>query len=173
MQLLTNANPLALWQDVIKQAENRCEVMLKQELEAYLATLLNRYTNQPELIKQTLAKGFLAAQQQTQHERQFSLQVVGDQCLLFAGLFPATAEKRLVSIGYFVEIGRSAYSSISSCANDLFQLLAMQFVVLMDVLQSIREYPDLLPLQAYDQWQEVGSLRALRILRSYSKHNGI
>jgi hypothetical protein len=158
-----------LWQEVIKNAESRCAVTLKVELESYLISMLVRHTDKPHLSKQVFATAFLEALQLNEHQRHLSLQQVGDQCLLFAGLFPLAAEKRLVKISYFVNLGQSAYSAISQRTNDLFGSLAFQFVVLMDVLQSIRSTPDLLPLQAYEQWTEVGSQRALQILRKYTK----
>lgn len=168
MNVLTNSTPIILWQDVVKHAESRCSITLKEELEAYLVSLLVRYTNKPEIVKQIVATAFLEAMQKREKQRNMSLQDVGDQCLLFAGLFPRAAEKRNVKIGYFVDLGRSAYSAISAKTTDLYGSLAVEFVVLMDVLQSIRQVPDLLPLEAYDQWMEVGSQRALKILNEYT-----
>lgn len=170
MKLMTSENALMLWQDAVKEAKNRCSVELKGELETYLVCLLDRYTNQPDVAKQVLATAFLEASQAPEPVRQVSLQEVGDQCLLYAGLFPKTAQKRLVKISYFVDIGQTAYTTISSHTNDIFNLLAFKFVVLMDVLQSIRNEPDLMPIDAYEQWQEVGSQRALRILKTYTKN---
>lgn len=169
MKLLTNKNSLLLWQDVVKEAECRCSIELKGDIESYLVNLLDRYTNQPDVVKQVLATAFLEAQQQSHQSRKNSLQIVGDQCLLFAGLFPQVAGRRLVKISYFVDMGRHAYISVSDCTNDLFSHLAIQFVIMMDVLQSIREYPALLPLEAYEQWRDVGSERALAILKTYTK----
>src|SRR5437016_2911471 len=108
MNLLTNETVLILWQDVVKNAEDRCSISLKEELEAYLVSLLVRYTNKPEVAKQVLATAFMEALQRRANQRNVSLQHVGDQCLLFAGLFPRVAEKRHVKINYFVDLGRSA-----------------------------------------------------------------
>jgi len=167
MKLMTQSSALALWQDVIKQAERQCHISLKTELESYLVSLLMRYINKPELVKQIIATAFLEAISNRHHER-FALQNVGDQCLIYAGLFPKTAEKHLVKISYFVDMGQGAYGKISQCANDIYSLLAAQFVALMDILQSIR-CDTLLPLEAYEQWEQVGSQRALRILQSYTQ----
>lgn len=167
MNLLTNDNIIALWKDTVQHAKNQCAITLENELETYLVSLLVQYTSRPEVVKQLLATTFLEAQK---GHNQHALREVGDQCLLFAGLFPHAAERKLVKISYFVDLGRSAYASISCDTNDLFRLLAYQFVGLMDVLQSIRPHPDLLPLEAYDQWIEVGSQRALRILQEYTHH---
>jgi hypothetical protein len=169
MGLLTNISPLALWQEVVKTAENRCAINLREELESYLISLLMRYTNKPELAKQILATAYLEAMQQNRTYREISLQHVGDQCLIFAGLFPRLAETRHVKLSYFVDLGRSAYSAVSHQANDLFGSLAIQFVLLMDVLQSIRYPNDMSPLEAYAQWHDVGSQLALNILQSYTK----
>lgn len=167
MSLLTNDNSLMLWQDTIKQAVGRCDIELQRDLEAYLIQLLIRYTNQPDIAKQVFAVRFLEGRQLFQSH---NMRAIGDQCLLLTGLFPRLAEKRLVKVSYFVHIGQEAYISLSGTTNDLFDLLAHQFVILMDVLQSIRPHHDLMPLEAYELWQDTGSLRAYQILRSYSPH---
>lgn len=173
MTLLTNENTHLLWQDTLRLAENRCSISLGHELEAYLISLLMRYTSNALLAKRVLAISFLEAQQQQVHHRAVSLQAVGDECLLYAGLFPQAANKRQVKISYYVDLGRSAYISISHNANDLFETLAMDFVVLMDVLQSIGHSSTLMPLEAYELWHDVGSQRAYQILQSYTKGSPI
>lgn len=169
MSLLTHDNQVMLWQDVIKHAESRCSIALNAELETYLISLLMRYTSKPEIAKQMLATAFLEALQLRDRERSLHLQKVGDECLIFAGLFPHIIEKRHVNIAYFVDLGRSAYANVSKTAHDLYWSLAWQFVSLMDVLQSVRPYSDLLPLEAYEQWNEVGSQRALKMLQAYTQ----
>lgn len=168
MSLLTTNDTLGLWQTVVKEAEGQCAIILEKELEAYLVALLMRYTNQPDVLQHTAATSFLNAFHNDVH-RTSSLQHVGDQCLLFSGLFPRIAEKRHVKLSYFVKLGQSAYSAISGTANDLYGSLSMQFVMLMDVLQSIRQPADLLPLEAYEQWSTLGSQRALQMLQSYQR----
>jgi hypothetical protein len=81
------------------------------------------------------------------------------------------AEKRRVKISYFISLGRGAYHSISKQSDDVYARLSQQFVSIMDILQTIRRntQQDLLPLEAYDLWNEVGSQRALKVLKKYSK----
>ena len=168
MNILMKDTSIALWHDVVKNAEDNCSIVLKENLEAYLVALLVRYTTRPDIAKQILASAFLEALNMRENQRNASLQLVGDQCLIFAGFFPRLAEKRHVKLNYFVDLGKSAYGTISREADDLYWSLAVQFVGLMDILQSIRQTPDLLPLEAYEQWDAVGSQRALRILRQYT-----
>jgi hypothetical protein len=169
MPLFTNTNPIVLWQEVVRQAQGRCEIKLSEDLEYYLISLLTRYMDRPEVAQQVFATSFLEAMQQQQRQRLESLRDVGDQCLLFTGLFPQAAKRKQVKLSYFVDLGRSAYSNISASAHDLYWLLAYQFVAMMDVLQSIKKESDLLPLDAYDQWDELGSKHAWQFLQTYSK----
>ena len=173
-KLLNATSTVALWHDVIYQAENLCEVSLPQEVESYLVFLMIRYTATPDIVNHVMATDLLKGLQSGSGEREVKLQGVGDKCLIFSGLFPQQAEQRLVKISYFVNLGQSSYATLSREHNDLYWRLAHQFVLLMDVLQSLRQtsdkYPDLLPLQAYEQWSETGSQRAYTILKEYTRH---
>lgn len=173
MKILLNSTPAALWYDVVCEAEANCALNLKAELESYLVFLLVRYIDKPEIAKKILATQFLNATKKNSQEQMMLLQEVGDECLLFTGLFPKIVEKRHLKISYFVNLGQSAYSTISKNNNDLYDSLAKHFVPLMDILQSVRQYakecPDLLPLEAYDLWSETGSQRALRTLKQYTQ----
>ncbi len=170
MSLLIANTELVLWQDLVKMAEENCQVRLEIELESYLISLLIRYTNQPSLANQLFVKDFLqTVELDASYVRDNALRDIGDKCLIYSGLFPKAAAKKQVNISYFVQLGQSSYAHISKAATTIYRLLADQFVVLMDILQSIRPGFDLLPLEAYDQWQAVGSQRALRILRAYTK----
>ena len=172
MKLLLQATPLALWYETIHEAQKASAIFLEEEVESYLVFLMMRYTARPDVIQQIIASTFLKGLEMRFKQRETHLQEVGDVCLLLSGLFPAVAQKRLVNISYFVNIGQSAYGSISQSTNDLYSLLAHQFVSLMDVLQSMRCYsekhPDLLPLEAYELWSETGSKRAFSLIKEYT-----
>lgn len=173
MTLLVNSTTTGLWHEIIHEAEAACTIFLKEELEAYLVFLLARYVNKPEMMKQIIAQEFMEGLKHSHNQRAVAMQEVGDKCLLFSGLFPQMAEKRLVKVSYFVNIGQASYESISHKSTDLYGMLARQFVSLMDILQSIRRYSnemsDLLPIQAYDLWNESGSKRALHVLGQHSQ----
>ncbi len=166
--LLRHESVQQLWQHSIREAEGRLALTLPAHLEHYLTELLIRYSDKPDLAQQVFATNFLEAKQQPPKLRAMHLQIVGDQCLLYAGLFPQVAEAKLVTIRYFVDMGQSAYANVSHALHDLFWLLAKHFVRLMDVLQSLRPDSSLLPLMAYEQWREVGSERAYLLLKSYT-----
>lgn len=172
MQVLHNSTTTALWHDIIREAETQCNIQLKEELQSYLVFLMMRYTSRPDIANHVVAIDFLSGLGYKLSQKQQALQEVGDKCLIYSGLFPKRAQKRLVQLSYFVNLGQSSYANVSRIHNDLYARLAMQFVSLMDVLQALRvysgKYPDLLPLEAYDLWNETGSQRALNVLKKYT-----
>ena len=158
---------IVLWRETIQAAEVRCHVRLPAELENYLVSLMIRFTGQSSLARDSMATEYLRAMQEAQTVRRYALATVGDQCLLLTGIFPRLADRRHVKVRYFVDLGRTAYASVANTANDIYLMLAQQFVLLMDVLQAINERHILLPLEAYELWSELGSQRAYAILQSY------
>lgn len=172
MRLLLGSTPTALWQGVIHEAESHCTIKLREEIESYLVFLLMRYMDKPQLVKHIIATEFMSGLKDGRKKQQMAFQEVGDKCLLFSGLFPHMAEKRLVKISYFVDMGQAAYSTLSKKSNDLYGMLAKQFVPLMDILQSIRgskNFTDLMPLEAYELWNDTGSQRSYRMLKIYTQ----
>lgn len=171
MKVLTNSTSIALWQDIIQEAETQSGIPLNEDLESYLIFLLMRYLNRPEITKQVIASDYLQSLKLSTSKRLLALQEVGDKCLLFSGLFPHMAEKRLVKISYFVNLGQSAYGSVSARRNDLFGSLAKHFVMMMDVLQTLHVDTPLTPIEAYDLWNETSSRHAYEVLKKYA--NGV
>jgi len=172
MEILTRSGDMALWFDIVHDAEASCAISLQTEIESYLVFLLMRHLKRTDLASQILAKSFLEAMQASRHLRTETLRSVGDQCLLFAGLYPEVAKKRHVRPGYFVDLGQAAYSAGSLDGRDLYAALCREFVAMMDVLQSVRhpdgQIADLLPVDAFELWSDTGSKRALAQLRLYT-----
>jgi len=168
MSIITQASPSALWLQIVHDAEAACALSLEPDLESYLVFLLMRYMRQPDFATKAIAETFLSGINFPPAKRDLALQAVGDQCLLLAGLYPNIAQKRLVTISYFVKIGQSAYLFVSKENNDVYAHLGSQFVSLMDVLLAIRPDNSLLPLDVYQLWSETGSQRAFSLLKSYS-----
>ena len=62
----------------------------------YLVFLLMRFADKPHCTARIMAEDFLGSQLLHGEQRADSLREVGDHCLLFSGLFPELAERRLV-----------------------------------------------------------------------------
>lgn len=167
----------AQWCDLIADAKKMSSVSLTEELESYLVFLLMRFTKSPELSDKVLALDFLEHQKDKSKFSQDKLRDVGDSCLLFSGLFPGIAQRRQLRISYYVNMGRTAYLSLSENTNSnsvagLFYNLGGNFIPLMETLHGVREINSqgfLDPLAAQELWDDTKSSQALKILQQTSK----
>ena len=174
---LDSRGDVAQWQALLREAGRLRGIELDEELESYLVFTLMRWLRRPEMAQRVLALEFLEALQQQARQRDERLRDVGDQCLLFSGLFPQRAERRRVRISYYVDLGRGAYRNLSEGIGELARLfgrLAEEFVPAMDVLQSIRavggEPSGMTALQALELWSDTGSQTARAEL---SRHGAV
>ena len=167
--IVTEPTAAAQWQTLVSEAEQAAHRNLDENLESYLVFTLMRFNQQPEMVNSIMALEFLQASQQGRPD---NLRDVGDKCLLFSGLFPQTAKRRLVRISYFVNLGRSAYQHLhesqGNATSALYAQLASDFVPMMDVLLAMRELDGttqaLEPIEAFDLWQDTQSQHAKNTL---------
>ncbi len=164
----------AQWNKLVLEAEEAIHIHLDEDLESYLVFLLMRFHSRPEIAKSVMALEYLEGLQASGQMRREQMRSVGDQCLLYSGLFPQRARRSRVTIGYYVDLGRSAYRNLAedeqSALAETFTKLASHFVPLMDTLQALRSFgmeSSLLdPLAAAELWQESGSRYARAALES-------
>ena len=170
MKLVLQPTELAQWHALVSEAQVASSRQLDESLESYLVFLLMRFSGQPEMARRIMAMEFLEAQREPGLKSD-RLRDVGDQCLLFSGLFPKLAEKRLVKVSYFVALGRTAYDQLSGMvdrhSDRLYGRLAQTFVGIMDVLHAMRGLsgePVLDPLAAAELWADTGSQSAYQAM---------
>jgi hypothetical protein len=140
MTTVRSGSATALWQELIREGEQRRHLALGEELESYLVFALMRHLGDGHLGARVMALEWLTAHEPPM--RPDHLRDVGDRCLLIAGLFPRLAQRRRVDTRYYVDLGRGAYSSAASraprCERTLFDRLAEAFGSLVSVLAAIR-----------------------------------
>ncbi len=166
--IVTEPTATAQWHHLVHEAEVLANLTLNETLESYLVFTLMRFTQRPQLLHGIMALEFLNGLNEQGIRRHDNLRDVGDQCLLFAGLFPHNARRRLVRIGYFVNLGRSAYQQIHDDQQHttfkLYGQLASDFIAMMDVLLAMRSInpsnQPLSPLEAFELWEKTGSRQA-------------
>ena len=81
-------NPINQWQTLVAEASQACRPPLTEEIESYLVFLLMRFTDSPQIAHKLMAMEFLQGLTQFGTLRSQILRDVGDQCLLYSGLFP-------------------------------------------------------------------------------------
>ncbi|ALP52090.1 hypothetical protein Tel_02440 [Candidatus Tenderia electrophaga] len=170
--LVLEPTSTALWQALVSDAEAAANRQLDETLESYLVLTLMRFTQRPELVSSVMALEFLDSAQKAGQQQHAQLRDVGDKCLLVSGLFPQNAKRRLVSIGYFVNMGRSAYQQLHDKIHGFYGQLAADFIPMMDVLHAMRELNDQSQhidlLDAFELWEETGSQHALERVKDGS-----
>lgn len=180
-KIITSPSTTTQWQSLVNEASQLCKIHLTEELESYLVFLLMRFMNSPQLTHKSMGIEFLTSINRSGSLRSLALRDVGDQCLLYSGLFPGRARRRLVKVSYYVNLGKSAYKSLAFTSkysdSDLFYTLYNNFVNLMDILQATREINNagngLDPLMAEELWHDTGSEHALHILQKFTVHRGV
>lgn len=149
-ELILEASAAATWQRVLREAAERVQIPLNEERESYLILTLLHYLGRPELVRSVLALQFLDALSEDGRYRRESLRDVGDQCLLYAGLFPEQTRRRRVSASYFIDLGRTAYREVAedtpSALGNLYEGLARAFDDLAFVLRALRDRSDVAAL---------------------------
>ena len=167
-QLILDSSELSQWHALVREAEQDYGCHLDEAMQSYLVFTLMRFAKNSQLNAHALAIDYLNAHHLSSNLRSEQLRDIGDQCLLVSGLYPQSAEKRQVGVTYYVDLGRSAYHHISTVTQkgiaELYQQLSESFVLLMDLLQTIRQYtmPALQPIAAMDLWQQTGSRAAFK-----------
>ena len=172
--LVLHPTDVSQWHALVDEAQAASEHRLDEALESYLVFLLMRFADQPQLVESIMALEYLKATGDTSPRQCDKLRDVGDQCLLFSGMFPHLAERRLVKVSYYVNLGRTAYDQLAALADrkseQLYSRLAHAFVAVMDVLHAIRSLngnPALTALQASELWADTGSRVAYATLRDH------
>ncbi len=167
-KIILESSELSQWHTLVSEAEQDYGCQLDETMQSYLVFTLMRFAKDQQLNSQALAIDYLTSHKLPPSLRNEQLRSIGDQCLLVSGLFPQTAEKRQVSVDYYVNVGRSAYHHISTVTQqgiaELYQQLAESFILLMDLLQTIRQYssPALQSIAAMELWHKTGSQAAFR-----------
>jgi hypothetical protein len=167
-KFILDSSELSQWHTLVQEAEQDYGCYLDETMQSYLVFTLMRFSRNQQLNAQALAIDYLSSHHLPSRLRSEQLRDIGDQCLLVSGLYPQSAEKRQVGVSYYVDLGQSAYHHISTVTQqgiaELYQQLSESFVLLMDLLQTIRQYstPSLQPIAAMELWHLTGSRAAYK-----------
>jgi hypothetical protein len=106
------------------------------------------------------------------------LQRIGDVALFTAGFFADSLAGKPVDIDYYINMGGTAYGSLSDVIRgttrgqalvNVYCELAGKFQKLVDVLHEVRDgagqSSDVDVLRTYEIWRKTGSKRAAALLR--------
>ena len=172
----------AQWHQLVLDAQEITQSPLNEDLESYLVFMLMRNINNADIKSKVMALDYINSIKSSGSERELRLREVGDQCLLFSGLFPHQAARRQMKVKYYVDLGRTAYlhlaEDLSAGMAKLYQQLSDSFVFVMDTLLAIRSMSEHAHqndmLMAFELWQDTNSLHSFRVLQqSLTNDSGI
>lgn len=176
--------PQEYFQKLVIDAMDKNRVSAKPETEVYLINLLNQFMTTDRLYikdangnyrQESLAILIKEALEEPQEEaKQLMFRYVGDVSLYVAGFFHESLSKKLVDLGYYIDMGGNAYRWVAACSGELimkemYKELSEKFPNFVDVLALVsdktspRTEKDLLRL--YDFWMRTGSERAAKALQ--------
>lgn len=143
-KIIAHTSIIANWYALIGEAELKSDIMLSDTVENYTALLLVRFTGQAELAESIIAVDFLEALNFKGKKQREKLQMLGDKCLLLSGLFPDIAERKCVTIDYFVSMGQNAYQQRHNLGrhnqeDELYRELNENFSPIIQVLDAMRD----------------------------------
>ncbi|MBA3536863.1 MAG: hypothetical protein H0T84_09675 [Tatlockia sp.] len=139
--LILHPTELSQWHALVNDAQASTSLILNENTESYLVFLLMRFSQSSKLIESVIALDFLESMHKSRLRQVELLRDVGDKSLLFCGLFPGMAEKRHVSLDYFVDMGQAAYLTVgelNDSQSSLYIQLSRQFLMLQQILRAMR-----------------------------------
>ena len=169
--------PSEFFDTLVQESLAATGVSVSLPVKNYLSDLLQFYIFSDHLFSElntsgkkqvkTLAELYLHSQHSGVSLKN-NLKQMGDISLYISGFFRESLKKKLVSVDYYINMGRQAYQSLSDFQKDgdVFEELALRFKDLVVVLFQIRKKNstnnDMLSL--LDQYMETGSTQVAKDL---------
>ncbi len=171
----------AQWHKLVLEAQQITQSPLNEDLESYLVFMLMRNITNSAINSRVMALEYIDSINRSGSEREMRLRDVGDQCLLFSGLYPQRAQRRQMKVKYYVDLGRTAYlhlaDDLSAGVAKLYQQLSDSFVYVMDTLLAIRSMSQQSQngdvLMAFELWQDINSQHSFRVLQQTLSKNSV
>jgi len=159
---------------LVTESLDKTGVMVSLPVRNYLCDLLQFYIFSDRLFSinsagkkqlKTLAELYLNSSASGRSLKN-GLKELGDTSLYISGFFRESLKKKMVSIDYYINMGKSAYESLSNLPNGgLFEELSERFSDLTFVLLQIKKVSaDKDVLSLLDQYMETGSSQLAKAL---------
>ena len=179
--VIETQNLRSYFSDELARACENQSIDIDEEVAVYLTQLLTDFSNPSALFDKTadgvqlkpLALHYLAAVEADNREtKHLALRRLGDIALFIAGLFPASLNRKVMDVDYYIAMGGSAYSHLHDALHwRVFAELAERFVSFVDLLADIAENSALINhtdmMRDYEMWLRTGSPRLLNKLKRH------
>lgn len=187
-QLTLVKDTQSYFRDLVSEVCDKRRIKTEPHTEYYLVNLLTHFMHADNLFESDPNNGgqrqealaiILKASLEAADfvNRQKNLKKLGDVSLYTAGFFGESLARKIVDMGYYIDMGKSAYSNLSTLIPDedfskLFAELSERFDKFVDVLAEISDRTKLAPgrtpqdlIQMYELWLKTKSERAEESLK--------
>jgi len=161
---------------LVLEGLNQSGVQVSISVKDYLTNLLQFYIFSDHLFLEisssgkkrikTLAEMYLSGHDSTINARN-SLKELGDTSLYISGFFGEYLKRKLISVNYYIEMGRQAYETLADFHNqDLFKEMSARFKDLTFVLFYIQKHQSSVPyvMSLMDRYLETGCSKSAEAL---------
>ena len=163
------------WYALLNRAQAATDFYIQPDVENYLVYVLACMSNDLEFISSQSLYGHDVIPIAKKERRLQDIQLVGEQSLVVAGLFPDHAQRTGISLLYLMDKGRNAYRELASAlpGNFIYAYISIEFVNIVEVLQKLAEIcgdrhsMDL--IQACELWQETGSRHSWSVIMNHTR----
>ncbi len=175
-QALRQENLTAFFRELLQEAMRSQAVRSSEDTEFYLVKLLEAFAHaEQDWFERPLGVEYLESLHSSPLHRFGRLKRVADTSLFISGIFMESLHRKLVSADYYTQLGRTAYTHLSTLSNDvkavpadLFSELAERFSDFVRVLAEISFerlfHGDTHTLRVYTRWMYTHSERDARWL---------
>lgn len=163
----------------VEKAQSTVRADVSTDTALYLATLLaeRARTDRPAPEETTLAELHVRASNGSPSEQARNYRELGDRSLYVVGYFEESLSRRVVSPGYYCDMGAAAYARVdqvfkrwfANAFGELFEELASSFRDCVRVLREVRRTVDDEPelwMRLYQEWLATGSPEVADQLRA-------
>lgn len=165
--------------DELTRVIDNQSLVIDAEVFSYLTQLLTDFNDPSLFFEQTpdglefkpLALHYASAvKAETSQQRAAALRRLGDIALFISGLFPASLNRKVMDVDYYIAMGGTAYSYLHDVLDArVFGQLSLHFRDIVELLAEISENSALRNnfdlMREYEIWLHTGSPRALKKLR--------
>lgn len=147
----SETSPAEFFHEKILVAQQKQNLKLTENVEFYLVNLLCHYVNNADHDSNAdcLALTLKKALESPEHERIILYRKLADTALYFAGYFQEYFHNKTFDVGYYVNMGESAYGELASLMRGqssyqktmatIYQEMSKNFVYAVDVLLQVSE----------------------------------
>lgn len=146
MQKTILISPREHFDELVTETFEELKIQTYPHVKKYIVDLLEYYLDAKNLEEShaTLAEMYLTAHNLPHIQKLNLLKKLADRTLYLSGFFADSFQRKIIDIDYYIEMGCTAYGSLSKSVSDdisakTYSTIGLRFVDFVDVLNSVSD----------------------------------